>query len=140
MRLQRDASGAGCTPGRLFVDGVHECFTLEDTVRLGAKVPGETAIPAGRYRVAVTWSARFQRQLPLLLDVPGFTGIRIHAGNVAGDTAGCLLVGLGRAVDSITGSRLALQPLQAKIARALTLGGAVWIAIVPAKVIRNAWT
>ncbi|MEP7304227.1 MAG: DUF5675 family protein [Acidobacteriota bacterium] len=131
LLLQREPSAAGCTLGRLFVDGVHAAFTLEDVVRVGPKVPGQTAIPAGRYRVVITFSQRFQHMLPLLLDVPDFTGIRIHAGNVAADTAGCLLVGQGRAVDSITSSRLALAALQPQIAGALARDEAVWITIVP---------
>lgn len=129
LRLDREPSRAGCTLGRVFVNGEHECFSIEDVVRTGPKVPGETAIPAGRYRVAITFSNRFQRMLPLLLDVPNFSGVRIHAGNTAGDTDGCLLVGQGRAVDSITESRLALAAPQPKIAGAEVRGEPVWIAI-----------
>lgn len=132
LLLQREASSKRSTSGRLFLDGHHECFTIEDVVRLGAKVPGETAIPAGRYAVDVTFSQRFQRMLPLLIAVPNFTGVRIHIGNTAADTEGCILVGQGRAVDSIASSRLALAALQPKIAGALARHAPVWI------VVRNA--
>lgn len=132
LRLAREPSGGGITPGRLFVDDVHACFTLEDVVRTGPKVPGATAIPAGRYRVRVTYSPRFKRALPLIMDVPGFEGIRIHAGNVAEDTEGCILVGNGRGFHSITDSRLALAALQPRIAGAEARGDDVWITIVNA--------
>jgi hypothetical protein len=77
----------------IYVNGVFECVGLEDRVREGPKVPGETAIPEGKYEVRITWSPRFKRHLPLLIDVPGFDGIRIHPGNDHHATHGCLLVG-----------------------------------------------
>ncbi len=92
------------TIGTLFINGDYFCDTLEDAVRdynkdgdlddYGEmKVYGETAIPYGRYKVIVTWSPKFNRPLPLILDVKHFTGIRIHRGNYPKDTVGCILVG-----------------------------------------------
>ncbi len=130
--VQRRPSVDGCTLGRMTIDGLHENFTLEDAVRSGPKVPGQTAIPAGRYAVDITFSQRFQRMLPILRDVPGFTGIRIHAGNRSTETEGCLLVGQSVAHDSIQSSVLALAALQPKIAAALAHDDAVWITLVPA--------
>lgn len=129
LRLERDDCTPTRTIGRLFIGDTFECYTLEDPVRIGPKIPGETAIPAGRYQVVLTFSQRFQKTLPLLLNVPNFTGIRIHAGNTTADTAGCLLVGQNRAHDSILQSKLALAALQPKIAAALALGDDVWITI-----------
>jgi hypothetical protein len=79
--------------GDLFIDGEFFCHTLEDEKRAdGLKVYGETAIPTGVYNVKVTMSNRFKRLMPLLLDVEGFRGIRIHGGNTSKDTHGCPLV------------------------------------------------
>ncbi len=130
MILQRQPSADGATIGELSIDGVHECWTLEDVVRPpGVKVPGQTAIPAGRYRVTVTFSNRFQRLLPLVNDVPGFTGIRIHPGNTAADTDGCLLVGVTKGANSVGQSRMAFEPLFAKIVAAVQDGGECWIEV-----------
>jgi len=129
LLLKRSPSVDGATIGQLFVDGLFECFTLEDQIRDGVKIAHETAIPPGRYRVVITPSVRFGRMLPLLLNVPGFDGIRIHPGNTDADTSGCILAGQGRGMDSIMGSRLAMEHLQPQIARALAHSDEVWIAI-----------
>lgn len=129
LLVRRRPSAHGATVGELFVNGVRECWTLEDVIRDGPKVAHETAIPNGRYRVALTPSRRFGRMLPELLDVPGFAGVRIHPGNTADDTSGCILVGQLETNDSVEGSRLALAALQPKIARALAHGEEVWITV-----------
>lgn len=83
------------TVGRLLLpDGRLICHTLEDTFRKdGTKVPGKTCIPLGRYEVRVTWSPRFKVDMPLLLNVPNFSGIRIHSGLIPEHTDGCVLTG-----------------------------------------------
>ena len=88
------------------------CFTLEARARAaGVKVQDKTAIPAGIYKVIVNFSQRFQRPMPLLLDVPMFTGIRIHSGNCEYDTMGCILVGEWRGPDWVGDSRKAFNKL-----------------------------
>lgn len=116
LLLQREPSTKQSTPGKLFIDGAFECYTLEDIVRArGVKVYGQTAIPAGTYQVVLTMSPRFKRVLPLLLNVPGFEGIRIHPGNKAEDTDGCILVGDAPAPDWLGQSRVAFDRLFAKL-------------------------
>ena len=82
------------TIGELSVDGNYICDTLENRVRpTGEKVYGETAIPYGTYTVTLSYSNRFKKTMPEILNVPNFSGIRIHCGNSSKDTEGCLLVG-----------------------------------------------
>lgn len=135
IRVVREPSDpqAG-TLGVLFVDGRFHHFTLEDITREvpGApvkqwKVPGDTAIPAGRYRVAMTYSNRFKRVMPQILDVPGFEGIRIHSGNTKEDTEGCLLLGFQRANASVLQSRPAVAALEELIEAALSRDEEIWI-------------
>jgi len=103
----------------LLVDGTTQCFTLEDVARpLGVKIPGKTCISAGEYRITIDYSTRFKRPMPHILMVPLFTGVRIHAGNVAENTEGCILVGLERMPDIIMRSREAFDALFWKIKEA----------------------
>ncbi|MCI0692039.1 DUF5675 family protein [candidate division KSB1 bacterium] len=114
LQLVRKWLTENSTIGELSVNGAFECFTLEDVVR-PEKIPGITAIAPGRYEIAVTFSNRFQKYLPLLLNVPDFQGVRIHPGNRPEDTEGCILVGQIREENSIGNSRLAFDALFAKI-------------------------
>jgi len=100
LELKRLKLGDDYTIGRLSLDGRFLCYTLEDKVRevIGEsvsswKVQDKTAIPKGVYPVIITMSARFKIRLPLLMNVPGFSGVRIHTGNSSKDTEGCILVG-----------------------------------------------
>jgi len=114
--IKRHFKGPQYTIGRLFVDGVYECDTLEDTVRAdGVKIAGQTAIPAGKYPVRITYSPRFKKMLPMLDNVPNFTGVRIHTGNTAADTEGCILVGYNRVKGRVCDSRAAFRRLFAKL-------------------------
>lgn len=133
LTLKRQPSSFFSTPGDLLIGDVWQCYTLEDIVRApGVKVYGETAIPAGRYRVVWSWSPTFKCNMPELLDVPGFKGVRIHWGNWAKDTLGCLLVGLKRLPDMVGASRPAYAALLKKLVPAFQRGEEVWINVVDA--------
>lgn len=119
------------TIGELSVDGKHQCYILEDRFRLPweGKVPARTCIPCGTYRVVITPSPRFGVEMPLLLDVRGFSGVRIHPGNTPSDTEGCLLPGLERHEDRVLASREAYIALYATLAAALAREEPVTITI-----------
>lgn len=130
LRLERTMCGKDFTLGSLSVDADWECWTLEDQLRpAGEKIAGQTCIPAGRYRVRLTFSNRFQRVLPLLEGVPMFEGIRIHPGNTTADTEGCILVGQDRYAQSVARSRAAFDVLFNKLAAADRAGQQIFITI-----------
>jgi len=95
LTLARHEFTQAATLGSLYNGRKYLCNILEDAIRR-QKIYGQTAIPNGRYRVNLTWSGRFGRQLPLVADVPLFTGIRFHSGNWVEDTDGCLLPGFDK--------------------------------------------
>jgi hypothetical protein len=122
LTLIRDTYTSKSTIGRLFIDGVEFCYTLEDVVRAkGVKVYGETAIPEGIYSVTLSYSNRFKQVMPLVYnkedlsvqDGEGvrFDGIRIHWGNKAEHSHGCILVGSSKAVDFVGNSKKTYKEL-----------------------------
>jgi len=120
-----------CTIGNMLIDGKFFCHTLEDKVRKlpdEAKVWGKTAIPAGTYKVEMYDSPRFKRRLPLLKDVPYFTGILIHRGNTVEDTVGCILVGEANG-EQVWNSTKYEQELCAQIDAAVVRGEEITITI-----------
>ena len=129
IRVRRETDA---TIGHLFIDGVFTCFTLEDLER-EEKIPEKTAIPGGKYRVKMDWSDHFQKVMPHVMDVPGFEGVRIHSGNTAKDTEGCILVGLTAIGNQIGQSRLAFEKVFKEIVSALTNKEEVWLEIIPTK-------
>ena len=114
LKLVRKTFTDNSTIGDLYVDDKFQCYTLEDKVRTIKKF-GETAIPVGKYKVIINQSTRFKRLMPLILDVKGFTGIRIHSGNTDKDTEGCILVGTEYHSDFIGNSRHAFSVLFDKL-------------------------
>jgi len=93
LYLQRGFFTKETTCGLLVADNILQCLTLEDQVRIGSKVKGETAIPYGTYEIILSHSPKYNRVMPLITGVPGFDGIRIHSGVKDEHTEGCLLVG-----------------------------------------------
>lgn len=136
LTVHRTKNGEKSCTGTLDIDGVHECYTLEDPIRkLGpkgeGKIWGETGIPEGRYKVTRAMSPKFGRMMPLLLNVPFFTGILIHSGNKAEHTEGCLLVGQQHLNDDwIQGGSVEAPLLHAKLFRAMDEGREVWITYI----------
>jgi hypothetical protein len=128
LTIKRNKSSAKSTIGELLIDGKHFSWTLEDVVRELPGVPvaqwkikGKTAIPAGIYKVILSMSNRFKKIMPLVVNVPGFDGIRIHNGSYAEDTDGCILVGYDKSEDMVMKSRIAfgdlMQILQATVGK-----------------------
>lgn len=107
------------TIGKFYIDGVYHSYSLEDVVRKGEKVYGQTAIPNGTYDVIIDVSTRFGKPLPHILNVPNFKGIRIHAGNTSKNTEGCILLGYTwEGKDFIGNSRSAFNAFFEKLQKA----------------------
>jgi hypothetical protein len=140
LYLKRDTFTEISTTGKLLIDGQFECFILEDRDRgltdtmplaeiVATKIYGKTAIPYGRYEVDWTMSARFKVFMPILLNVKGYSGIRIHKGNTEIDSLGCLLCGRKRANNVITESTAATNLLYTKIQTAKSRREKIFITI-----------
>ncbi len=128
LTLNRSKPSAKSMIGSLYVDGVFECYTLEDIPRIN-KIAGQTAIPAGTYKVIINMSNRFKVLMPLLLNVPNFEGVRMHTGNSGVDTEGCILVGRTQAIDFIGQSKLAYKKLFDKMQKAIADGEVIILTI-----------
>ena len=124
LKLERLYLKPDYTIGKLYIDGKYFCDTLEK------KIPGRTAIPAGRYEVIVNISPKFCRKLPRLLNVPGFEGILIHRGNTPEDTAGCILVGENRERGKVINSTRYEVQLTGILGRVQEKGGKITIEII----------
>lgn len=128
--LKRIEFGTNYTIGRLYINSIFQCFTLEDKTREpGVKVAGETAIPYGTYKVVKDMSSRFGKMMPHILNVMGFEGVRIHSGNTDKDTEGCILLGETWAGGDFIGkSQVAFAEFDEKFTKGL-LNGVVTITI-----------
>ena len=140
LLLTRKTFTEKSTIGELTIDGKFFCYTLEDasrgltqsdsivTIKL-KKILGVTAIPTGVYRVIMNESARFKKIMPLIVDVKGFAGVRIHAGNYPTDTEGCILCGMGYAPDKLINSKDAITQLYALLNSAYSNGELITLTI-----------
>lgn len=122
IQVIRETFTSKSTIGKMYIGGRFFCYTLEDVDRdknkdgdlndAGEqKVYGQTAIPRGKYNVIINMSNRFKVLMPLIQNVPGFEGIRIHNGNKSADTHGCILVGESKGIDFIGNSKMAFAKL-----------------------------
>lgn len=114
LTLKRTYKGPEYTIGKLYINKEYFCDTLEDAIRK-EKIYAETAIPFGKYEVTISYSPRFKKNLPLLLNVPNFEGVRIHSGNTKDDTEGCILVGFNKAKGKVLDSRVTFTRLMNKL-------------------------
>jgi hypothetical protein len=135
LKQIRKFEGDKYTISDFYINEAKICNIMEDPVRVlidknkdgdfddsgEGKIYGETAIPAGRYEVVITYSNRFRKYLPLLLNVPGYSGIRIHPGNSAVDTHGCLLPGVNDITGKVTQSTKYFTLIFDKISNALNV-------------------
>jgi len=127
LKIVRNEGTKDFTEGKLYVNGVFECFTVEDADRKlesgGTKVNAKTAIPKGTYDVTISMSNRFKKFLIEVLKVNGFAGIRIHSGNSSKDTEGCIIVGAVNTNDNddwVGQSKIAYEALHKKVKTALS--------------------
>ena len=132
LTLKRIALRPTYTIGKLYIDDAYFCDTLEDTVRDTnksgkidngeQKIKGKTAIPYGTYEIKWTYSPRFKKYTPQLMNVPSFEGIRVHAGNTSADTEGCLILGENKQVGKVLNSRATINKFYPIIKEACSNG------------------
>lgn len=132
LTLKRIALRPTYTIGKLYIDDAYFCDTLEDTVRDTnksgkfdngeQKIKGKTSIPYGTYEIKWTYSPRFKKYTPQLMNVPSFEGIRVHAGNTSADTEGCLILGENKQVGKVLNSRATINKFYPIIKEACSNG------------------
>ena len=138
--VKREYKKKDYTIGKMYINGEYFCDSLEDPDRgltnimtlaeiKEVKEHGCTAIPTGRYPIAYTYSARFKKHLPLLLNVPAFEGVRIHSGNTHKDTEGCILLGENKAVGKVLNSRKTMDEFLRILKPAIEACENIWIEI-----------
>ncbi len=140
LKLTRKTFTDESTIGDLYIDDVWNCYMLEDKDRnlstdmstddiTKIKVFGKTAIPRGRYQIIINFSNHFQKNLPLLLNVPCWEGVRIHSGNTAADTEGCLITGSAKSANQVQQSKVAFAHILPQLQLALANNDKIFITI-----------
>lgn len=150
ITIKRIFKGDKYAIGKLYVNGIYECDTLEDTDRgltkdsplseiQSKKVYGETAIPTGTYKIDMntvspkfkdrSWAKFCGGKLPRLIDVPGYSGVLIHVGNKPADTLGCILVGDNKIKGQVINSTSTFQELYSLMLKAKVAGEEITITI-----------
>ncbi len=150
LLLKRSFKGPDYTIGKLYIDDVYECDTLEDqdrglTSQMSIseielkKVYGKTAIPTGTYKIDMTtvspkfkdrvWAKPYKGILPRLIDVKGYSGVLIHVGNKAEDTLGCILVGENKVKGQVVNSTATFYELMTVLLKAQSAGETIELTI-----------
>lgn len=140
LKLKRTYKGDQYTIGHLYIEDQFFCDTIEDIDRgldqdmplkeiREKKIYGVTAIPTGTYQVMLTYSGRFKKILPLIANVPGFDGIRIHSGNTEKDSLGCVIVGENKVKGQVINSRITMNKLMPILSKAEARKEKVFITI-----------
>lgn len=130
LDLFRTVKTDGYISGNLAVNGIHECWTLENPDHLNPALgPDHIAIPCGTFGVIIYFSPHFQRKVLLLVGVPARTSIEVHIGCFVKDSKGCILVGQVKSYDTLGQSTPALEALVEKVEAAIAAGETVDITI-----------
>lgn len=150
ITIKRIFKGDKYAIGKLYVNGIYECDTLEDTDRgltqdmplsniQSKKLYGETAIPTGTYKIDMntvspkfkdrSWAKFCGGKLPRLIDVPGYSGVLIHVGNKPADTLGCILVGDNKIKGQVINSTSTFQELYSLMLKAKVAGEEITVTI-----------
>ena len=140
LRLERKYRNNNYCIDKLYINGKYFSDVLEDPDRgltdtmsleeiKKIKIKGNTCIPYGTYNITITYSPRFKKNLPLINNVKGFDGIRIHSGNTPQDTEGCLLLGLNKVKGRVVDSKVTVNKFIDIVQEALNKGEKVTITI-----------
>lgn len=141
IQLIRKYRKTDYTIGQLFINNQYFSDTLEDTDRglkdsmsleeiRRIKVFGSTCIPYGTYKVTITYSPKFKKNLPLINNVKGFDGIRIHSGNTSSDTQGCILLGFNKVKGKVINSKDTIDKFINLVQKAIDIGEQITIHII----------